>query len=211
MKTAIITIALAIFCAPAPAMAALNNQYVSYTFSAYPDKADPYFPTFTLYAGDFIADPDPAAFSATRFYSANNLVNSNNVASVSIEWGGMPCCGMATRPSYLTIYQRFAYPGQNRFGGFVPVGVPITFGNGRFIWTVALVDGAMPSFTPQITALTPFNGAWETAIGSTQQIDPTVIPPSAVPEPGVWGMMIAGFGLVGVRMRRKNRIVTLVA
>ncbi len=34
-----------------------------------------------------------------------------------------------------------------------------------------------------------------------------VLNPGAVPEPGTWAMLIAGFGLVGLAMRRRARIV----
>ena len=32
-----------------------------------------------------------------------------------------------------------------------------------------------------------------------------VNPPSAVPEPATWAMMITGFGLAGTALRRRNR------
>lgn len=35
--------------------------------------------------------------------------------------------------------------------------------------------------------------------------------PAAVPEPAVWGMMIAGFGLVGMASRRRNRMTVAYA
>lgn len=34
-------------------------------------------------------------------------------------------------------------------------------------------------------------------------------PPSTVPEPATWALMIAGFGLVGVALRRRARLVVL--
>lgn len=38
---------------------------------------------------------------------------------------------------------------------------------------------------------------------------PTIVPP-AVPEPGTWAMMLIGFGAVGVALRRRRKIATLV-
>lgn len=197
---------------PSPLLAAVNNQYVSYSFSASPDKNDVYFPTFTLYTSDFIADPDPGAFTSQRFYSATELAESSNVASVLFEWGGTPCCGITTRSPYVTIFQRFAYPGQNRFGGRVQTIQTGERGNGAFVWKVALIDGPMPITNPIITPLQAYNGAWETPVGSTIQNEPIApppppgpgVPPPAVPEPDVWALLIIGFGLVGARLRRRE-------
>lgn len=45
-------------------------------------------------------------------------------------------------------------------------------------------------------------------ISQIKQNDITLAPTSAVPEPHSWAMMIAGFGLVGVSLRRSRRTST---
>jgi len=38
----------------------------------------------------------------------------------------------------------------------------------------------------------------------------STLPPAPIPEPATWGMMIAGFGMVGSMMRRRNAKVSVV-
>ena len=47
--------------------------------------------------------------------------------------------------------------------------------------------------------------------GFTTVVDRDVTPPSAVPEPATWGMMILGMGAVGFVMRRRRTITTRVS
>ena len=50
-----------------------------------------------------------------------------------------------------------------------------------------------------------------TAVASgTFSTDPAPIV-TAIPEPAVWGLMIVGFGMVGIQTRRRSRTVTVVA
>ena len=50
--------------------------------------------------------------------------------------------------------------------------------------------------------------AYDTGLAfSGIQIDGTVVDPPVVPEPATWAMMIAGFGLVGVAVRRRRVVV----
>lgn len=47
--------------------------------------------------------------------------------------------------------------------------------------------------------------------GFTTVVDRDVAPPSAVPEPATWGMMILGMGAIGFVMRRRRTITTRVS
>jgi hypothetical protein len=185
-------------------VAAPAAAYETYEFKAYQGEEDALFPTFTLTTGDFLRDPDPALFTATRFFSATELQTSSNVASVEFSWGGTLCCGQTQRRPYVTIYQRFAYPGSNRFGGFIQTTSPGESGNGAFLWRVTSAPGEPPLAAGTIASLQPPPGLWETPIGGTVQIDPTpVTPPAAVPEPASWALLIIGFALTGTFARRQ--------
>jgi hypothetical protein len=37
-------------------------------------------------------------------------------------------------------------------------------------------------------------------------VDTTPVGPPPIPEPATWGLLIAGFGLVGAASRRRHRI-----
>jgi hypothetical protein len=47
------------------------------------------------------------------------------------------------------------------------------------------------------------------ATGTHFNIDNLVLNASAVPEPATWGLMLAGFGLVGVGLRSRRRVATV--
>ena len=56
--------------------------------------------------------------------------------------------------------------------------------------------------TPVITSSTPPTGGGGPVHFPTSE-PRDVVPPSAVPEPGTWAMMLFGFGVIGWRMRRR--------
>jgi hypothetical protein len=61
---------------------------------------------------------------------------------------------------------------------------------------------AIVGSTPVITSSTPpTDGGSPVHFPTSEPRDN--VPPSAVPEPGTWAMMLFGFGLVGWRMRRR--------
>jgi PEP-CTERM motif len=66
--------------------------------------------------------------------------------------------------------------------------------------------------TNSLLTLNKTTGASTTVgpFGSTLNIAGLAFVGGAVPEPTTWGMMIAGFGIVGATMRRKRRILALV-
>jgi hypothetical protein len=47
--------------------------------------------------------------------------------------------------------------------------------------------------------------------GNAFEFDTIAVSPEAIPEPGTWAMLIAGFGLVGAAMRRRQRQVRALA
>lgn len=53
-------------------------------------------------------------------------------------------------------------------------------------------------------------GEWQASAGFRSVVNGALTPqatPGAVPEPAVWAMLIAGFGLVGVALRRRSGMV----
>jgi hypothetical protein len=75
--------------------------------------------------------------------------------------------------------------------------------------TIAFSGAAFDSFTFAYTnALgSPFTGGGAANVGLIEIVDNVVI--AAVPEPASWAMMIAGFGLVGGALRRRETRVAL--
>lgn len=56
--------------------------------------------------------------------------------------------------------------------------------------------------TPGGVVITPPGGGGSVRLPTTEPKE--VPPPSAVPEPNTWALMLLGFGLIGWRMRRRN-------
>lgn len=88
----------------------------------------------------------------------------------------------------------------NALGSFTPIGALNAFEEGLASLTVSftqtgdLTGGEQPSISGSFTFASPpvLDGG-----GS----------PGAVPEPAEWMMLIAGFGLTGVAMRRRSKVV----
>jgi PEP-CTERM motif len=87
-----------------------------------------------------------------------------------------------------------------------------------------LIAGGVPTDNPlgpdyfaNVWKIAPTPGGWYTLIaGGCPQPDPGTFPSCAIgevafnghiPEPASWAMMIAGFGLVGAAMRRRQTVV----
>ena len=70
---------------------------------------------------------------------------------------------------------------------------------------------SLTSILPNLAPATGVNKAlkgFRAVAGGQFSSDPAPLINGIVPEPGVWVMMIAGFGLVGVSARRRGRVVT---
>ena len=65
--------------------------------------------------------------------------------------------------------------------------------------TLADIIGSSPDFP----GATPPGGGGPARLPSSEPRD-DLPPTSAVPEPGTWAMMLAGFGLIAWRVRRRN-------
>ncbi len=63
--------------------------------------------------------------------------------------------------------------------------------------------------THDTPAITPPGGGGEAHFPSSEPRED--LPPSAVPEPGTWAMMLAGFGLIAWRVRRRRDPATMKA
>ncbi len=93
-----------------------------------------------------------------------------------------------------------AVVGFSAFGNFVPTGMLNSFMEGPGLLTVSFTQtGALISGGPQPAISGSFSFASEAGGGS----------PSGVPEPASWAMLLGGFSLMGVAMRRRGlRTVT---
>ena len=67
----------------------------------------------------------------------------------------------------------------------------------------------LTSIMPAFSVSAGDNGAlnsFRAVFGGSISGDPPPYLPVSIPEPGVWGMLIVGFGLVGVQMRRRKPV-----
>ena len=88
-----------------------------------------------------------------------------------------------------------AVVGFSAFGNFIPAGMLSSFMEGPGLLTVSFTQtGALLAGRPQPAISGSFSFASEAGDGS----------PSAIPEPASWAMLLGGFGLMGVAMRRRG-------
>ena len=73
-----------------------------------------------------------------------------------------------------------------------------------FVLTGDVLD--LPSINPGQPSTDADLQALLLATGFTPDRTPLISPLGAVPEPATWALMIAGFGLVGVALRRRERL-----
>ena len=74
---------------------------------------------------------------------------------------------------------------------------------------------ALLDFSTSLTAITPGSfpspnlalRGFRAVAGGSFSADPSPVPTSAIPEPASWALLIAGFSLVGVSMRRRKHAV----
>ncbi|MCW6531464.1 PEPxxWA-CTERM sorting domain-containing protein [Sphingomonas sp. MMSM20] len=78
-------------------------------------------------------------------------------------------------------------------------------------------DIISPPVGPGPVPIVPFippltNGGGSSGGGCcTPPVTPPVTPPGGVPEPATWAMMLIGFFSIGAALRRRGRVVTIVA
>ena len=105
------------------------------------------------------------------------------------------------------------------FGGIAGTASTISFGNG--IFSSLSINAPNLGFT-QFNAPTLFTGSPGSPTfltGSFTLVNPffgngqlTISPlAAAVPEPATWGMMILGMGVIGVALRRRQKVATRVS
>lgn len=161
---------------------------------------------------------------AANPYTQSGITFANNVTAADIAAGGIPIIfliGNAATPSYGVDFLSYQNTQVGVSADLTSPGVTAL----GFLYSTYIVGGAATisvnggaptalaiTGTPQFigfTSLTPitninivFPGAYSLDLTSVSYAGATV----AVPEPAVWGLMIAGFGMVGVASRRRAKL-----
>ena len=145
--------------------------------------------TSPIFAGGTFSTPDTLGVGDHALSSLNSYSFSLNVFV-----GGFESFTEADLlyPQFVTVRITNAGSGnQLRFGSDVAVVFQNTGGDIEFDSAFVNTFQFLPS------SGSPFSGNYEA----------TESAPPAIPEPASWAMLIAGFGMVGVAARRRNRVI----
>jgi hypothetical protein len=147
---------------------------------------------------------DTASTNLFDLFTNETTVNSDdkNPAKIAVDF-------TFTLPSALTGTVGGSTEGKSKLFGLVQDGqvtwkgpATIDFGNGGVL-QVSLNNA---TFNKGLFGLNPGENA-----GADITANFTLVSPSAVPEPATWAMMLAGFGGLGVAMRRSRRKLAATA
>jgi hypothetical protein len=103
---------------------------------------------------------------------------------------------LASNMQYVALMTVDGVPNTNAFGTMMPVVANTTYSGGNFVYTNSNTFGGRWDCSAQCS----FGDAWLKASFS-----------SAVPETATWGMMIAGFGVMGAALRTRRRSVRIAS
>jgi hypothetical protein len=202
---------LALGCAVSPAAAAVvfsenfnNSGFIGTVLAGGSDTSDRYDPTTYYFINNF---------AGWSFNSSNTFlaVGGNNDGAVLLNENGgnssaaVTIGGLVSGKSYTV---NFLLSGDNRPGSAYVLnasvdGGPATTFNG--------VDGAAGSSLGTLSSFAFIAGGSTASLVFTQAsaneaspIIDNISVNSAVPEPATWGLLIVGFGMVGVTARRRK-------
>lgn len=188
---------------PGISVSALNNFSVAGTVDVVA-PANPYGIAATSNVVDLDGTPGPGKITSQSFGFA-----ANRVITLSFVLGG------AQRGSGSDdFFAGFSFSGATQVNAYTLGGA---FGNavvGNFnttaITSSTAIGGSSPfatyslSFTSGNAGSLTFNIGTNSADNVGPLLDSVSLDISAVPEPATWGLMVAGFGFVGVGLRRRS-------
>ena len=153
-----------------------------------------------------LADLNPAALACSGFYDKNILSNSKvdeqftGLSALGFNWdknfSGLEAAGNKYNlPDSKTVNLTKTLYGLSYIGIHFGGGGPNGVGNATAFYKIDAGSG-LSSF------MVKYQGISGIAIYATNNAPP---PPTPVPEPATWALLISGFGLVGAAARRRAR------
>lgn len=151
----------------------------------------------------FVFDNSAALAARPAFGSTGNFAAVQNGGSYSVDFGPTDAFSfvLGSLDTYNTLTLHYeGGASQDYIGGQIVN--DLTFPSGDQI--SGLTNGVV---TYRVTDGARLIGATFTSTGDSFEFDNLAT--GAVPEPASWALMIAGFGLAGAAMRRRNRAMVL--
>jgi hypothetical protein len=149
------------------------------SFAASPDTN-----SLTLSFGNVVAGSTPTS----QTFDLYNLIGSWGLQVVSATYSGSSLFTLGGVGTGITNLAAGSF-----VGGVVNMASTLAAGNYTGFWTIVVGDSASG-----IAAGRNFGGTDTLTLNVSAQV-------AAVPEPGEWAMMLAGFGLIGLMAKRKRR------
>jgi hypothetical protein len=150
------------------------------SFAASPDTN-----SLNLNFGTIVAGTTPASLA----FNLYNAIGSWGLHVVSANYSGSGLFSLGGVGTGITNLAAGSF-----VGGVVNMASTLAAGNYSGLWTFVVAD----SSTSSMAAGRNFGGTDTLTLAVNAQV-------AAVPEPGEWAMMLAGFGLIGLMANRKRR------
>lgn len=194
----------ALFAAGSPAISATYTSQASF-LAANPGLTLTSFTGQTAYLGDYLANPTSLGaitfsgtdlrYVSTSFWgSQDSLLDDAFNGNINVSIAPSTALGFY----FSTGYADGVTASFTAFNGATPVFTrTLTGGSVYTSFSYFGVDGIGPitSFTLDSAGTGGFSSLAEVSNGAAT---------AAVPEPAVWGLLVTGFGLVGVAVRRRR-------